>query len=88
MPAPNGWPRLGGGRGSTGAHPVLAARHADRLEPLSKELGGVLAAPTDVTDPVQARALTEAVPTRHASTSRTDLSSPTSPAPAWTDRVY
>jgi NADP-dependent 3-hydroxy acid dehydrogenase YdfG len=33
-----------------GAHPVLAARRADRLETLGEELGGALAVPTDVTD--------------------------------------
>ena len=31
-----------------GAHPVLAARRADRLEALSAELGGALAVPADV----------------------------------------
>lgn len=33
-----------------GAHPVLAARRADRLANLGQELGGALAVPTDVTD--------------------------------------
>jgi len=35
---------------AAGAHPVLAARRADRLAALSQELGGALAVPTDVTD--------------------------------------
>jgi NADP-dependent 3-hydroxy acid dehydrogenase YdfG len=38
---------------AAGAHPVLAARRADRLAELSQELGGALAVPTDVTDPAQ-----------------------------------
>jgi NADP-dependent 3-hydroxy acid dehydrogenase YdfG len=38
---------------AAGAHPVLAARRADRLAALSEELGGALAVPTDVTDPAQ-----------------------------------
>jgi NADP-dependent 3-hydroxy acid dehydrogenase YdfG len=33
-----------------GAHPALAARRADRLQSLSRELDGALAVPTDVTD--------------------------------------
>ncbi len=40
-----------------GAQPVLAARRADRLAALSKELGAALAVPTDVTDPAQVQAL-------------------------------
>jgi NADP-dependent 3-hydroxy acid dehydrogenase YdfG len=43
-----------------GAHPVLAARRADRLEVLSKELDGAFAVPTDVTVPGQVRALVQA----------------------------
>ena len=43
-----------------GAHPVLAARRADRLEALSKELAGALAVPTDVTVPDQVQALVQA----------------------------
>jgi NADP-dependent 3-hydroxy acid dehydrogenase YdfG len=42
-----------------GAHPVLAARRADRLGALSRELGGVLAVPTDVTDRKAVRQLVE-----------------------------
>ncbi len=38
---------------AAGACPVLAARRADRLAELSKELDGALAVPTDVTDPAQ-----------------------------------
>jgi NADP-dependent 3-hydroxy acid dehydrogenase YdfG len=38
---------------AVGAHPVLAARRADRLAALSGELDGALAVPTDVTDPAQ-----------------------------------
>jgi NADP-dependent 3-hydroxy acid dehydrogenase YdfG len=49
-----------------GAHPVLAARRADRLEVLSKELGGALAVPTDVTDPAQVYALVDATIERHS----------------------
>jgi NADP-dependent 3-hydroxy acid dehydrogenase YdfG len=48
-----------------GAHPVPAARRADRLHALSKELGGALAVPTDVTDPVQVKALADATIERH-----------------------
>ncbi|WP_306212348.1 SDR family NAD(P)-dependent oxidoreductase [Actinoplanes sp. RD1] len=48
-----------------GAHPVLAARRADRLEALSKELGDALAVPTDVTDPDAWLALTTATFDRH-----------------------
>ncbi len=35
---------------AAGAHPVLAARRAGRIEALAGELGGALAVPTDVTD--------------------------------------
>jgi NADP-dependent 3-hydroxy acid dehydrogenase YdfG len=42
---------------AAGAHPVLAARRADRLAELSQELDGALAVPTDVTDPAQVRDL-------------------------------
>ncbi len=38
---------------AAGAHPVLAARRADRLESLSAELGGALAVQTDVTVPAE-----------------------------------
>ena len=48
-----------------GAHPVLAARRAGRLAELSKELGGALAVPTDVTDPAQVRDLVTATLDRH-----------------------
>ena len=48
-----------------GAHPVLAARRADRLAALSEELGGALAVPTDVTDPVQVGDLVAASLDRH-----------------------
>jgi short-subunit dehydrogenase len=50
---------------AAGAHPVLAARRADRLAALSKELGGALAVPTDVTDPAQIRGLVAATLDRH-----------------------
>ncbi len=50
---------------AAGAHPVLAARRADRLEALSKELDGALAVPTDVTDPEQLKALAQATVDRH-----------------------
>ncbi|HEX3921558.1 MAG TPA: SDR family oxidoreductase [Streptosporangiaceae bacterium] len=50
---------------AAGAHPVLAARRADRLAALSKELGGALAVPTDVTDPAQVRDLVAAALDRH-----------------------
>ncbi|GLY15272.1 short-chain dehydrogenase [Kineosporia sp. NBRC 101677] len=43
-----------------GAHPVLAARRADRLQVLSEELDGALAVPTDVTVPDQVNALAQA----------------------------
>ncbi|MEU1301397.1 SDR family NAD(P)-dependent oxidoreductase [Streptomyces shenzhenensis] len=45
---------------AAGAHPILAARRADRLEALSKQLDGALAVPTDVTVPEQVQALVQA----------------------------
>ncbi len=48
-----------------GAHPVLAARRADRLAELSEELDGALAVPTDVTDPTAVRRLAETTLDRH-----------------------
>ena len=50
---------------AAGAHPVLAARRADRLAALSQELGGALAVPADVTDPAQVRDLVAAALDRH-----------------------
>jgi NADP-dependent 3-hydroxy acid dehydrogenase YdfG len=50
---------------AAGAHPVLAARRADRLAALSEELDGALAVPTDVTDPAQVRDLAAAALDRH-----------------------
>ncbi|QRP50913.1 SDR family oxidoreductase [Amycolatopsis sp. FDAARGOS 1241] len=50
---------------AAGAHPVLAARRADRLAALSGEFGGALAVPTDVTDPEQVQALVAATLDRH-----------------------
>jgi NADP-dependent 3-hydroxy acid dehydrogenase YdfG len=50
---------------AAGAHPVLAARRADRLAELSEELGGALAVPTDVTDPAQVRDLVTATLDRY-----------------------
>ncbi|HEY0719288.1 MAG TPA: SDR family oxidoreductase [Streptosporangiaceae bacterium] len=50
---------------AAGAHPVLAARRAGRLDALSTELGGALAVPTDVTDPAQVHALVAAALGRH-----------------------
>jgi NADP-dependent 3-hydroxy acid dehydrogenase YdfG len=50
---------------AVGAHPVLAARRADRLAALSKELDGALAVPTDVTDPAQVNDLVAAALDRH-----------------------
>jgi short-subunit dehydrogenase len=48
-----------------GASPVLAARRGDRLEALSAELGGALAVPADVTDPVAVGRLVERTLERH-----------------------
>jgi NADP-dependent 3-hydroxy acid dehydrogenase YdfG len=48
-----------------GAHPVLAARRADRVEALGQELGGALAVPTDVTDAAAIRHLVGTVLDRH-----------------------
>jgi NADP-dependent 3-hydroxy acid dehydrogenase YdfG len=50
---------------AAGAHPVLAARRADRLAALSEELDGALAVPTDVTDPGQVHRLVVAALDRH-----------------------
>ncbi|GAA4619072.1 SDR family oxidoreductase [Actinoallomurus liliacearum] len=50
---------------AAGAYPVLAARRADRLVALSKELDGALAVPTDVTDAAQVRDLVAAALDRH-----------------------
>jgi NADP-dependent 3-hydroxy acid dehydrogenase YdfG len=50
---------------AAGAHPVLAARRADRLAELSEKLDGALAVPTDVTDPAQVRDLVAATLDRH-----------------------
>lgn len=50
---------------AAGAHPVLAARRADRLAELSRELGGALAVATDVTDPGQVNDLVAAALERH-----------------------
>ncbi|MCO5997660.1 SDR family NAD(P)-dependent oxidoreductase [Actinoallomurus rhizosphaericola] len=50
---------------AAGAHPVLAARRADRLAALSEELEGALAVPTDVTDAAQVRDLVAAALDRH-----------------------
>jgi NADP-dependent 3-hydroxy acid dehydrogenase YdfG len=50
---------------AAGAHPVLAARRADRLAALSEELDGALAVPTDVTDPARVRDLAAAALDRH-----------------------
>lgn len=48
-----------------GAHPVLVARRADRLEALSAELGGALAVPADVTDPAAVRDVVARTLDRH-----------------------
>jgi len=48
-----------------GAHPVLAARRAERIEALSKELGGALAVPTDVTSRDATARLADATLHRH-----------------------
>ena len=50
---------------AAGAHPVLAARRADRLSALSEELGGALAVPTDVTRTSDIARLVEATQERH-----------------------
>jgi NADP-dependent 3-hydroxy acid dehydrogenase YdfG len=50
---------------AAGAHPVLAARRADRLAALGNELDGAMAVPTDVTDPAQVHALVAATLDRH-----------------------
>ena len=50
---------------AAGAHPVLAARRADRLTALSEELGGTLAVPTDVTDRAQVGELVTATLDRY-----------------------
>jgi NADP-dependent 3-hydroxy acid dehydrogenase YdfG len=48
-----------------GAHPVLAARRAGRIEALGQELGGALAVPTDITDAAAIRHLVETALDRH-----------------------
>lgn len=50
---------------AAGAHPVLAARRADRLEALSAELDGALAVTTDVTKADDVARLIEATLARH-----------------------
>jgi NADP-dependent 3-hydroxy acid dehydrogenase YdfG len=50
---------------AAGARPVLAARRADRLAALSKELDGALAVPTDVTDQTQVREVVAAALDRY-----------------------
>jgi NADP-dependent 3-hydroxy acid dehydrogenase YdfG len=50
---------------AAGAHPVLAARRADRLAALSGELGGALAVTADVTDRGDIRRIAEATMDRH-----------------------
>ncbi len=66
-----------------GAHPVLAARRADRLERLSDELAGALAVPTDVTAPT-----TYAVSSAQPSTATAaSTGSSTTPASAFTSRL-
>lgn len=50
---------------AAGAYPVLAARRADRLSALSKELDGALAVPTDVTDGAQVRDMVAAALDRY-----------------------
>jgi NADP-dependent 3-hydroxy acid dehydrogenase YdfG len=47
------------------AHPVLAARRADRIAALADRLGGALAVPTDVTDPAAIERLIAATLERH-----------------------
>ena len=50
---------------SEGVHVVLAARRADRINDLAREIGeGAAAAPTDVGDPVQVAALFDTIKTR------------------------
>jgi short-subunit dehydrogenase len=48
-----------------GGVPVIAARRADRLEALSKDLGGALAVQTDVTDVDQLAALIDQTMEKH-----------------------
>jgi NADP-dependent 3-hydroxy acid dehydrogenase YdfG len=50
---------------AAGAHPVLAARRADRIEALSSELGGALAVVTDMTDRQAVAALAALAISRH-----------------------
>ncbi|MGI3784787.1 MAG: SDR family NAD(P)-dependent oxidoreductase [Janthinobacterium lividum] len=50
---------------AAGAHPVLAARRADRLASLSAELDGALAVPADVTRPDDVARLVQAAQERH-----------------------
>jgi NADP-dependent 3-hydroxy acid dehydrogenase YdfG len=50
---------------AAGAHPVLAARRADRLAALSGELGGALAVAADVTDRGDIRRIAAAALDRH-----------------------
>ena len=50
---------------AAGAHPVLAARRADRLAALSAELGGALAVVADVTDRGDIRRIAAAALDRH-----------------------
>jgi NADP-dependent 3-hydroxy acid dehydrogenase YdfG len=48
-----------------GAHPVLAARRADRIEDLGRQLAGALAVRTDVTDHSDIRRLADLTLDRH-----------------------
>jgi NADP-dependent 3-hydroxy acid dehydrogenase YdfG len=50
---------------AAGAQPVLAARRVGRLTALSRELGGALAVPTDMTDLAQLHGLVNAALHRH-----------------------
>jgi NADP-dependent 3-hydroxy acid dehydrogenase YdfG len=50
---------------AAGAHPVLAARRADRLAALGGELGGALAVAADVTDRGDIRRIAAAALDRH-----------------------
>lgn len=50
---------------AAGAHPVLAARRADRLDELSAELGGALTVRTDVTVPADVERLVQQTLGRH-----------------------